>query len=203
MEDRRRVCALLGSAIRLALGIVLGCTVFSAGAIPVIDQSQSDTSTLLANFGGSDLLLVQSFKQGNKNIAGAGIFAYLAPGTNPSSGEITIALFGKLPETLGETPLASASGLATQGQWLDLFWKPLDLGEDTHYLVFTGENVRLGLAGATTNPYKEGLMSRGEAQTAPTLALNALSSSIKYTTSACCPCRSPARSPSLPSPSPA
>ena len=57
--------------------------------------------------------------------------------------------------------LAQASATGTAGQWVDVFWPPVNITPaTTYYLVFTG-NTSLGIAGDTANPYPYGQVFAG------------------------------------------
>lgn len=133
--------------------IALAALTFSinANASLILDQNQADNSVYMAAFNQSNL--AQSFQQTNENIAGAGIFLRSSVGTTDT---VTISLWDALPNQSGNM-LASASGVATQGSWFDVFWNPVVVVPNTTlFLVFTSANNTLGVSGATSNPYAFG-----------------------------------------------
>ncbi len=121
-------------------------------AAPIIDQNQPNSPRYMASFAADDL--AQSFQQTNSNISGAGIFLQSNVGTTDI---VTIALWNALPNQAGAQMLASGSGLATSGSWVDVSWDVVDITAGaTYYLVFTSQNRTLGIAGDISNPYADG-----------------------------------------------
>ena len=136
---------------RAITGIALLFFGMQANAIPIIDQNQALNNTLMANFTQPDL--AQSFQQANDHIIGAGIFLADRTGLTDT---VTISLWDALP-TSGGTQLATGSGIASAGNWFDVFWSSVSVVPDTTlFLVFTSDNNTLGLAGHTSNPYDRG-----------------------------------------------
>ena len=125
-----------------------------AGAVQaanVIDQNASTNNAYMAGF--QQTGLAQSFQQTANNVSGAGIFLQGGVG---STDTVTISLWTALPNVLGATQLATASGTGTAGSWFDVFWSPVSVATaTTYYLVFTG-NTSLGISGDTNNGYAFG-----------------------------------------------
>jgi hypothetical protein len=117
----------------------------------VIDQDQPNAFVYMAGFSQTDL--AQSFQTQTQNlISGAGIF--LQPGIGDTD-NVTISLWDALPNA-GGNMLATASAQGTQGTYVDVFWAPVHINQNTTYfLVFDG-NLTLGIAGDTNNPYAFG-----------------------------------------------
>lgn len=129
---------------------MLGSTGVTTAA-PVIDQSSPTANGRMAIFGQANL--AQSFKQTASSISGAGILMDASWGQTDT---LTISLYDKLPNA-GGTLLASGSGVANRGAWFDVFWDEVAIAaETTYFLVFTGTNNTLGIAGDTRNPYSRG-----------------------------------------------
>ena len=115
-----------------------------------IDQDAPTNNAFMAGFSQNDL--AQSFQQAAGNVSGAGIFLQAGQG---SSGEVTIALYDKLP-TNGGRLLAQGSGTGTQGSWFDVLWAPVSVvANSTYFLVFTGDGA-MGIAGDTNDGYARG-----------------------------------------------
>ena len=115
-----------------------------------IDQDAPTNNAFMAGFSQSDL--AQSFQQAAGNVSGAGIFLQAGQG---STGEVTIALYDKLPNN-GGALLAQGSGIGTQGSWFDVLWAPVAVvANATYFLVFTGDGA-MGIAGDTANGYARG-----------------------------------------------
>lgn len=137
--------------IAVTIGLTLLSLCLHANAALVLDQNQPDSSVYMAGF--SQPNLAQSFQQSGGNVAGAGIFLRENVG---SSDSVTISLWDALPNQAGNM-LASASGVATQGSWFDVFWNPVSVVSDTTlFLVFTSANDTLGISGSVSNPYDRG-----------------------------------------------
>jgi len=123
----------------------------SAGAQYQIDQNQPTGTSYIAAFSQTDL--AQSFQPGLPQSVGAGIL--LEPGQG-STDTVTIQLWTALPNVGGATMLAQGSAQGTQGQWVDVYWSPVQVTVgQTYYLVFTG-NTTLGVLGEEDNPYPRG-----------------------------------------------
>lgn len=122
-----------------------------AASADVIDQYQGDGSVYMAAFSQGDL--AQSFQtQTATNISGAGILLQSGIG---SQDNVTIELWTTLPNGGGQM-LASGSAQGTAGQWVDVFWSPVNIAQNTtYYLHFTG-NQSLGIAGSLNDPYPFG-----------------------------------------------
>ena len=115
-----------------------------------IDQDAPTNNAFMAAFWQTDL--AQSFQQAAGIVSGAGILLQAGQG---STGEVTIALYDKLP-TNGGSLLAQGSGMGTQGSWFDVLWAPVSVvANSTYFLVFTGDGA-LGIAGDTANGYARG-----------------------------------------------
>ena len=122
-------------------------------ALIVLDQSQPDNAIRIANL--TNRFSAQSFKQESNNISGAGIFFDATKGVQDV---VTISLWDNLPVLGTETKLASASGVATSGNWFDVFWSPVTVTpETTLFLTFEGTNNSLALQGSIANPYSRGI----------------------------------------------
>src|SRR5262249_2319356 len=117
----------------------------------VIDQNQPNAPVYMAAFNQTDL--AQSFQTQTQNlISGAGIF--LQPGIGGTD-NVHLSLWDKLPNQGGQM-LADANAQGTQGNWVDVYWSPVHIAQNTtYYLVFDG-NQSLGIAGDTNNPYPYG-----------------------------------------------
>jgi hypothetical protein len=117
----------------------------------IVDQSQLDNSSYMANFFQTDL--AQSFQQTNGNIAGASIFLCCSG----SSGDVTIALWDALPNAGGSMLASGTKNSAEVGSgWADVFWSPVAIiPNTTYYLVFTS-NADLGIAGSESDSYPSG-----------------------------------------------
>lgn len=139
---------------RIGTVIVSGAMLAIAGSAAAqceIDQNQPNSPAYMAAFSQTDL--AQSFQhQADNAICGAGIFLQPAIG---SSDNVHISLWDALPNQ-GGTMLAEGSEQGTAGQWVDVFWSPVNISANTtYYLVFDG-NMTLGIAGDTSNPYPHG-----------------------------------------------
>ena len=131
----------LAAALALTTGFAFADT---------IDQDAPTNNAFMAGFSHNDL--AQSFQQAAGNVSGAGIFLQAGQG---SSGEVTIALYDKLP-TNGGMLLAQGSGMGTQGSWFDVLWAPVSVvANTTYFLVFTGDGA-MGIAGDTIDGYARG-----------------------------------------------
>jgi hypothetical protein len=117
----------------------------------VIDQNQPNSPVYMAGFAQTDL--AQSFQTQSANvITGAGIF--LQPNVGGTD-NVTISLWTNLPNQ-GGSQLTLGSAQGTQGNWVDVFWSPQSISQNTtYYLVFSG-NTTLGIAGDVSNPYPYG-----------------------------------------------
>jgi len=132
--------------------VALSATTVVGAYAQTIDQNQPDAFFDMANFSQTDL--AQSFKQSANNIDGAGIR------TAPSVGagdNLTISLYNNLPNQGGNL-LASGTYMNAQaGQWVDVFWNPVNITSgSTYYLVFTSNNNTMGISGSIFNPYPDG-----------------------------------------------
>lgn len=108
-----------------------------------VDQAQYLNDVDFHQF--NDGPAAQSFKQDHANISGASVFLFASTDINASpSGTVTASLF----DTLGGSPILSASGLGTAGSWLDIYWPAVAIvPSQTYYLVFTSPDSNLHLAG--------------------------------------------------------
>ena len=125
----------------------------SAVAEIVIDQIQPRTPFAMARFVQTGL--AQSFKPSYDNVTGASIFLkYVA---RPQTSDVTISLFDNLP-TAGGSLLASgtARGVSTNGDARVDFGQIPVIAEATYYLVFTGSNPDVSIAGEAGNVYARG-----------------------------------------------
>ena len=121
----------------LALALTLCST--NAYALPIIDQDQPSHPHPLANIELSGT--AQSFQQTNSNIAGGGVYLSNATGL-PITDTVTIGVWDNLPNQVGSTLLASASGLATSNSFFDVFWSPVAVTPgQTYFLDFAGANT--------------------------------------------------------------
>lgn len=119
----------------------------------VINQTQADRSSHMANFSQSNL--AQSFQQSTNNIAGAGI--YLQAGAGSGFGNFTISLWSGLPNAGGVFITSGTTATESNGHWLDVFWDPVAIAPaTTQYLVFTSTNNSYGISGSIGNPYLSG-----------------------------------------------
>lgn len=116
----------------------------------VVDQNQPLSLVLVARLSQQDLW--QSFQQASSVISGAGIFLF--PGVG-ESGQIRIELWDGPPRTVPGSDagqrLALGDADGTAGQWVDVFWTPLEAKPGlTYYLAFAGmgQGNQLGLGGA-------------------------------------------------------
>lgn len=131
-----------------ALSVALTAAPTAFGAALIIDQNQPSATTLIAHF--SQTGLAQSFQQSQSNIAGAGIFLARTGSSSP----ITISLWDAL---VGGASLASGSALGTPGDWVDVFWTPVNVVPDhTYFLTFEPFTNDLVVAGDTEDPYSRG-----------------------------------------------
>lgn len=146
------------SMVAKLLGALVICLVWSsASATPILDQNQPAVYSIpLAGFDQPGL--AQSFQQTHGNIDGAGIHLNGGHGTTDT---VTIALWNALPNQPGANLLASGSGTATAGSWLDVFWSPATVTPGTtYYLVFTSPDTNVAttllIDGPVNNPYPNG-----------------------------------------------
>lgn len=126
--------------------VALAATLALSGAHAalVIDQNAPVNNALMAFVSQRDI--AQSFQQSNTNIAGAGFFV------QNGGGSVSYSLY----DSLGGSLLASGSGTATAGNWVDLFWGPVSItANTTYFLVVTGDGS-IGLTGDVNNGYSRG-----------------------------------------------
>lgn len=118
-----------------------------------IDQSQLVDNAYMAAFGQTDL--AQSFKPSVNNIVGAEIKLNTSGGT----GDVTIALWDKLPNAGGVMLASGTDAGAMQGEWATVEWPLVSVvPEQEYFLVFTCTNASMGIRGATNNPYPRGIV---------------------------------------------
>src|SRR5262245_51570883 len=145
--------------IRLNLGAILLCAASTVGAMPVIDQEQTNFSiSPLVNFTQSGL--AQSFMQTHDNIAGAGI---RLAGTG-LAGSVTIELWNLLPNQIGAQMLTSGQANGNAGTYVDVFWNQvLDITPNqTYYLVLSADpSLGLGITGGQFTNYDRGEAFQG------------------------------------------
>lgn len=132
----------------LALALTLCST--NAYAVPIIDQEQlADTYTIPLESSGT----AQSFQQTNSNIAGGGVLL-AAASSLPITDTVTIGVWDNLPNQVGSTLLASASGFATSNSFndivfFDVFWSPVAVTPgQTYFLDFANANASFNLISA-------------------------------------------------------
>jgi hypothetical protein len=128
------------------------------GNAALIDQSQYNIGFWggLASFNESGL--AQSFIQSENNIVGAGIFIY-DPIPTSVGGRIDIELWDKLPSSSGANKLRSGMTDAHAGSWADVLWVEgvyFVSPNTTLFLVLTGENKNMSIAGSIRNKYLQG-----------------------------------------------
>lgn len=132
--------------------LLLGGVALPARA-DVVDQSQLSDTIFMAGFGQTDL--AQSFQQAAANISGASV--KLRAGIGTGTGDITIALYDKLPNQAGVLLASGTAVGVSAGQFATVSWSPVvDIPNTTYYLVFTSTNSTLGLGGDINNPYPRG-----------------------------------------------
>jgi len=134
--------------IAMSAALALSCV----ASADIIDQLQDEATAYMAAFSQGDL--AQSFQtQDYDHISGAGIHLY----TTGVAGDITIQLWDFLP-TEGGTMLTEATAYGTPGEWVDVFWDPVDITPDTtYYLVFEADTGG-GIYGSTSDPYPYGMV---------------------------------------------
>lgn len=151
------------------LALALTLSVSNAYAVPIIDQEQPNHSTHVASTEAG--INVQSFQQTNSNIAGAGMFLSAISSESPEGileGTVTINVWDNLPNQVGATLLASATGLATVDSFFDVFWNPVAVTpEQTYFLEFSSANATLNnftifiISGEEVDPYPNGMLFAG------------------------------------------
>jgi hypothetical protein len=134
--------------IALSAALALSCV----ASADIIDQLQDEATAYMAAFSQGDL--AQSFQtQAYDHISGAGIHLY----TNGSPGDITIQLWDLLPPD-GGTMMAEGVAYGTPGEWVDVFWDPVNIEPfTTYYLVFEADTGG-GIYGSTSDPYEYGMV---------------------------------------------
>jgi len=139
--------------MKTVVALLAAAGVAAVATADVIDQNQPLNDAYMAAFAQGDL--AQSFQtQSAPNITGAGI--QLMDFGGGSSDNITISLWDKLPNQ-GGNMMATASAIGTEGQWVDVFWGPVNIAANTtYYLVFTSDNNTQGIYGSVNNPYPFG-----------------------------------------------
>jgi len=128
------------------------------GNAALIDQSQNNIGFWggLASFNESGL--AQSFIQSENNIVGAGIFIY-DPIPTSVGGRIDIELWDKLPSSSGANKLRSGMTDAHAGSWADVLWVErvyFVSPNTTLFLVLTGANKNMSIAGSIRDNYLQG-----------------------------------------------
>ena len=110
----------------------------------------------LASFNESGL--AQSFIQSENNIVGAGIYIY-DPIPTSVGGRIDIELWDKLPSSSGANKLRSGMTDAHAGSWADVLWVEgvyFVSPNTTLFLVLTGANKNMSIAGSIRDKYLQG-----------------------------------------------
>jgi hypothetical protein len=129
----------------------------SLATADVIDQNQPLAESGMSSLDDSNVS-AQSFQQAANNISGAGVFIDLGNGGHTDL--ITIALWTTLPDGNG-VMLTSASAVATEGSWVDVFWNPVSVTPGTTYFLdFSGDSV-LVASGSVNDPYANGQVYAG------------------------------------------
>lgn len=125
----------------------------TAGAGSGVDVSQLDNNTCMAAF--SQTNLAQSFIPTQGVICGARI--YLTTGTG--SGTVTIQLYNNLPNAGGVQLATGTVSVTGSSQWAQVSWTPITVTTGIpYYLVFTGTNPGICIAGSLNNPYSGGMV---------------------------------------------
>ncbi len=137
------------------LALALGSGMYAAS---IVDQSQLTATLNMAAFNQAGL--AQSFAPSYSNVSGAAIELTTGVGTG-AQGDITISLYDNLPNANGNLlASATATGVTAVGSgeaWATVYWTPVVVtASNTYYLVFTGTNTQLAVAGAGDNPYANG-----------------------------------------------
>lgn len=140
---------------KLLVALVGGLIAASAtanGAI-VVDQSQLINDAPIAGFSQRDL--AQSFKPTFNNITGASIQLYTS---GSGSATVTISLYDALPNAAGNLLATGSDFGVSAGQWADVSFASAIavIPNATYYLVFTGSNQDLLVAGGVDTPYTRG-----------------------------------------------
>ncbi len=140
--------------MRVLLAFALVCCIAMPSFADLIDQDQPSGPDLIITFWAYNL--AQSFQQTNDNISGAGLLMWPGYGTTDI---ITIALWDALPND-GGTELVSASAIATEGEWVDVYWDYYSVTPGTtYYLVFSAtihDEDYMAVAGDVNDPYPYG-----------------------------------------------
>lgn len=136
----------------LAAVAALALTAFSSPlAAQTIDQQQTGSSVCMSGLWNLDL--AQSFTAQGLNSVGGGFRMHDSGG---STENVTISLWDDLPPQ-GGTMLASGSALATRGQWVDVFWNPVDITPGNEYfLIIEGTSLSLCVGGEASDQYPGG-----------------------------------------------
>jgi len=120
-------------------------------AAQTIDVDQPSNNTCMAGFGQVDL--AQSFVPTASDCSGAGVFMSASIGSPET---LTLSLYeGGLPGQ-GGTMIASGTGLASPGAYLDVFWSPVAVTPGNTYYLDLSVTASMCYAGDTTNPYGSG-----------------------------------------------
>ena len=119
---------------------VCGSTVACSVSTGTDDVMVDNSATANANQGfsciGTNVQYYQSFTATSGVSSGASMLI----GTYWGSATVTLSLYATAPH-LGGQPLASGSGQATQGQWLQVSWSAVSLTPgQTYFLVPTADN---------------------------------------------------------------
>ncbi len=146
-------------------GIVLAClgilVCASIGAADVIDVSSLSEQDCLVTLGTADI--AQSFLPQSTSITGASV--KLRAGVGDSQpGDVTISLWTALPND-GGVMLQSATATGVRaGEFAEVYWTPVGnvANDELRYLVISGSNPSLCLAGATSDAYANGQAYAGD-----------------------------------------
>ena len=130
--------------IQIGTGFLL-CFATPASATDLIDQSQTQTTTLIANLNQTNL--AQSFIPSRSNINGGGFYISSGISGTPTA---TIAVWDRIPNASGAVALGSANVTISTTGWADAYWNRVSLtAGTTYYLSIEITNAGNAIIGGT------------------------------------------------------
>jgi hypothetical protein len=141
---------------KTAASALLACLPMISMAAPVVDQSNTSSSTYGFCYVGIGGLCGQSFVQTHDNIAGVGF--EVSQNYSAGDGTVTVSVYsGYAGSPTGLIASGTSGTVNSNSGWVDIFWSPAALVTgDTYYLVIESTQPYLVAAFTAAASYANG-----------------------------------------------